>query len=88
MKAMILAAGAGERLRPLTDTIPKALTDINGTPMLEIVLKRLIAAGADGIIINAFHLPGKIEEFLRKKKNFGVRIEISREKRLLDTGGG
>jgi NDP-sugar pyrophosphorylase family protein len=88
MKAMILAAGVGSRLRPLTDTCPKALIDINGTPMLEIVLRRLIKAGCNEVIINVFHLADLIIEFLQRRKNFGVHIEISRETKLLDTGGG
>jgi NDP-sugar pyrophosphorylase family protein len=88
MKAMILAAGVGSRLRPLTDTCPKALVDINGVPLLEIVLRRLINAGCNEIVINVFHLAEMIVDFLRAKNNFGIRIEISRETELLDTGGG
>jgi NDP-sugar pyrophosphorylase family protein len=88
MKAMILAAGVGSRLRPLTDTCPKALIDINGTPMLEIVLRRLIQAGCNEIIINVFHLADLIIEFLQRRKNFDIRIEISHEPELLNTGGG
>jgi NDP-sugar pyrophosphorylase family protein len=88
MKAMVLAAGIGSRLRPLTDAKPKALIDINGTPMLELVLKRLIAAGVDAVIINVFHLPDQIANFLKARKNFGIHIEVSRETELLDTGGG
>ncbi len=88
MKAMILAAGVGSRLRPLTETCPKALIDINGAPVLEIVIKRLIKAGCAEIIVNVFHLADMIVDFLRARKNFGIRIEISREKELLDTGGG
>jgi NDP-sugar pyrophosphorylase family protein len=88
MKAMILAAGVGNRLRPLTETCPKALIDINGAPVLEIVIKRLIKAGCTEIIINVFHLADMIVDFLRARKNFGIRIDISLEKELLDTGGG
>src|SRR5574342_1277295 len=88
MKAMILAAGVGNRLRPLTDTCPKALIDINGVPMLEIVLRRLINAGCTEVVINVFHLAEMIVDFLRAKNNFGIRIEISRETSLLNTGGG
>jgi NDP-sugar pyrophosphorylase family protein len=88
MKAMILAAGVGSRLRPLTDTCPKALIDINGVPMLEIVLKRLIQAGCTEVVINVFHLADMIVDFLRARNNFGIRLEISRETALLDTGGG
>ena len=88
MKAMILAAGVGSRLRPLTDACPKALLDINGTPMLEIVLRRLIQAGCREVVINVFHLAEMIIEFLQRRKSFGIHIEISRETALLDTGGG
>jgi len=88
MKAMILAAGVGSRLRPLTETCPKALIDINGAPVLEIVIKRLVKAGCTEIIINVFHLAAMIVDFLRARENFGIRIEISRETELLDTGGG
>jgi len=88
MKAMILAAGMGSRLRPLTDTCPKALIDINGVPMLEIVLRRLIKAGCREVVVNVFHLADMIVEFLQRRKNFGIHIEIAREMTLLDTGGG
>jgi len=88
MKAMILAAGVGSRLRPLTDTCPKALIDLNGVPMLEIVLRRLINVGCTEVVINVFHLAEMIVDFLRARNDFGIRIEISRETELLDTGGG
>jgi NDP-sugar pyrophosphorylase family protein len=88
MKAMILAAGVGSRLRPLTDTRPKALVEINGVPVLEIVLRRLINAGFNEVVINVFHFADKIVDFLQAKRKFGIRIEISRETELLDTGGG
>lgn len=88
MKAMVLAAGVGSRLRPLTDSLPKALVEVGGAPMLEIVLKRLIAAGVDAAIVNTHHHPGQVEAFLRARRNFGIRIELSHEPELLDTGGG
>ena len=87
MKAMVLAAGLGRRLKPLTDQTPKALTPISGMPILEIVIRRLIRAGAGGVIVNTHHLAGQIEAFLNNK-DFGVPIAISREEELLDTGGG
>lgn len=87
MKAMILAAGLGSRLRPLTDACPKALIDINGVPLLEIVLRRLINAGCREVIVNVYHLADMVVEFLQRR-NFGIRIEISRETELLNTGGG
>jgi NDP-sugar pyrophosphorylase family protein len=88
LKAMILAAGVGSRLRPLTDTCPKALIEVNGTPVLEIILRRLIRAGVGEVIINVFHLAEQIIHFLETRNNFGIHIEISRETELLDTGGG
>lgn len=85
---MVLAAGVGARLRPLTDRTPKALIEVGGTPMLEIVLKRLIEVGVKEVIVNTHHLPDQITDFLKAKKNFGLHIEISHEPELLDTGGG
>jgi NDP-sugar pyrophosphorylase family protein len=89
MKAMILAAGLGTRLRPLTDNIPKALVELNGRTLLEITIERLKTFGVTEFIINVHHHAEKIVSFLRAKDDFGVRIEISREDDfLLDTGGG
>lgn len=89
MKAMILAAGKGTRLRPLTDSKPKALVEINQVPLLEIVIKRLKSYGFNEIIINVHHFAESIIEFLNKKKNFDIKIAISNETDLLlDTGGG
>ncbi|MDZ7265831.1 MAG: nucleotidyltransferase family protein [candidate division KSB1 bacterium] len=88
MKAMILAAGLGTRLRPLTDTRPKALVEIHHLPLLEIVIRRLLAAGVDGIIINTHHFAEQIAGFLQAHGNFGVRLALSHEPELLDTGGG
>lgn len=88
MKAMVLAAGVGERLRPLTAATPKALVEVGGVPLLERVLRRLIAAGVDAVVINVFHLPELIEGFVSAKRGFGIRVEFSRETELLDTGGG
>jgi NDP-sugar pyrophosphorylase family protein len=88
MKAMILAAGIGTRLRPLTNTTPKALIDVDGTLMIERVIGRLKAAGVTEVIVNLFHLADQIAGFLASKGNFGIRIECSREAELLDTGGG
>lgn len=88
MKAMILAAGLGTRLRPLTDDRPKALVEINGRTLLEIALTRLRTFGIHEVIINVHHLAGMVVDYLKKNDNFGMRIEISREDVLLDTGGG
>lgn len=89
MKAMIFAAGKGTRLQPLTNTIPKALVKVNGTTMLEILIRKLIKNGFDEIIINLHHFPEQIIEFLKMKNYFGIRIEFSYEnEELLNTGGG
>jgi NDP-sugar pyrophosphorylase family protein len=89
MKAMIFAAGLGTRLRPMTDNKPKALAEINGTPLLEIVIRRLILFGFKEIIVNVHHFADQVIDFLDSKKNFGVDIHISDEREmLLDTGGG
>jgi NDP-sugar pyrophosphorylase family protein len=88
MKAMILAAGLGTRLRPLTDTRPKALVEVAGRTLLEITLFRLSSFGVRDVIINVHHFPDMILDYLKAHNNFGLHIEISREERLLDTGGG
>ncbi len=88
MKAMILAAGLGTRLRPLTDDRPKALVEINGRTLLEITLSRLRSFGVSEVIINVHHLADMVLNYLRANKNFGMGIEVSREESLLDTGGG
>ncbi len=86
---MIFAAGLGTRLKPLTDNTPKALITINGKPLLQIVIEKLIYYGFDEIIINVHHFPDQIIDFLNKNNNFKIRIEISDERNeLLDTGGG
>src|SRR5437867_6519272 len=88
MKAMILAAGLGTRLRPLTDSRPKALVEIAGRTLLEITLSHLRAVGVREVIINVHHFADMILEYLQTNDNFGMRIEVSREEVLLDTGGG
>jgi NDP-sugar pyrophosphorylase family protein len=88
MKAMILAAGLGTRLQPLTDDRPKALVEVAGRTMLEIALARVRAFGVREAIINVHHFAGMILDYLKANDNFGMRIEISREEVLLDTGGG
>jgi len=88
MKAMILAAGLGTRLRPLTDDRPKALVQIAGHTLLEITLRRLASFGIRDVIINVHHFADQVVDFLKNNSNFGLRIEISREEVLLDTGGG
>ena len=88
MKAMVLAAGLGTRLRPLTDARPKALVEVAGQTMLQMTLARLRAFGIHEVIVNAHHFAGMIVDYLKANDNFGMRIEVSREERLLDTGGG
>src|SRR5271170_1088512 len=88
MKAMILAAGMGTRLRPLTNDRPKALVEINGRTLLEITLARLRSFGISDVIINVHHFADAIVGYLQANRDFGMRIEISREDVLLDTGGG
>jgi mannose-1-phosphate guanylyltransferase len=88
MKAMILAAGLGTRLRPLTNDRPKALVEVGGRTLLEITLARLRGFGIREVIINVHHFAEMVVEYLKKNDNFGMRIEVSREDVLLDTGGG
>ncbi len=86
---MLFAAGLGTRLRPLTDDRPKALVEVNGTPLLEIAIRRLTAAGCREIIVNVHHFAEQIIGFLKKNNHFGIRIAISDEREaLLETGGG
>ncbi len=86
---MILAAGLGTRLRPLTDHTPKALLEWEDRPLLEHVILKLKSAGFNSIIINVHHHAGMIMDFVERKERFGIRIEFSHEKdQLLDTGGG
>jgi NDP-sugar pyrophosphorylase family protein len=85
---MVLAAGLGTRLRPLTNDRPKALVEIRGRSLLEITLTRLKQAGVREVIINVHHFADMILDHLKAKDNFGLAIEISREPVLLDTGGG
>jgi len=89
MKAMIFAAGLGTRLRPLTDTIPKALVRVRGKTMLQWNIEKMIKAGIREIVVNVHHFPEQIREFLQQNHNFGIDIRISDEtEAVLDTGGG
>lgn len=88
MKAMILAAGLGTRLRPLTDDRPKALVEVAGRTLLEIALAQLRTVDVHDVIINTHHYAERVAAYLRANSNFGMRIEISHEEILLDTGGG
>jgi len=89
MKAMIFAAGLGTRLRPLTETVPKALVEVNGTPLLGLIILRLKRFEFRDLIINVHHFPEKIISYLAENEYFGVNITISDERDvLLETGGG
>ncbi|HVI07736.1 MAG TPA: nucleotidyltransferase family protein [Candidatus Binatia bacterium] len=88
MKAMILAAGLGTRLRPLTNDRPKALVEIGGRTLLELTLARLGKFGVTEVIVNAHHHADMMIEFLKSKERCGIQIKISCEDLLLDTGGG
>ena len=88
MKAMILAAGLGTRLKPLTDKIPKALLMINDKPLLFYIINILKQAGVNEIILNVHHHAEQITNYLKENNHFNILIEISHEKDLLDTGGG
>ena len=88
MRAMILAAGRGERLRPLTETVPKPLILISGEPLIVHQLRWLRNAGIHEIVINVFHLAQQIVTSLGSGEQWGVKIHWSEEAELLDTGGG
>jgi len=88
MKAMVLAAGLGTRLRPLTDDRPKALVEVAGRTLLEITLDRLKSFGVSEAIVNVHHFAEIVIDYLKANDNFGMQIAVSREDVLLDTGGG
>ena len=86
---MIFAAGLGTRLKPLTDTMPKALVRVGGEPLIKRVIMNLAAAGVDRIVVNVHHFAGQIIDYLKDNVNFGLDIRISDETAgLLETGGG
>ena len=88
MKAMVFAAGLGTRLRPLTDTMPKALVPVCGKPLLYHTICKLREAGYDQIVVNVHHFPEQIRNYLAGN-DFGIQIDISDESaELLETGGG
>jgi len=88
MKAMILAAGRGERLRPLTDTLPKALVEVGGKPLIAWHLERLARAGCRHAVINVSHLGERIVERIGDGARYGLRVTYSREPQPLETAGG
>ncbi len=86
---MIFAAGLGTRLKPITDTLPKALVPVCGKPLLAHVVGMLKDAGFSEIVINVHHFADKIKEYVHEQDNFGIDLKISEEKEmLLETGGG
>ena len=89
MKAMIFAAGLGTRLKPLTDTLPKALVPLAGKTLLQWQIEKLKAASITDIVVNVHHFPDLIIDYLRENNNFGCNIQVSDERdMLLETGGG
>jgi NDP-sugar pyrophosphorylase family protein len=88
-QAMIFAAGLGTRLKPLTDTMPKALVRVGGQPLLWHVVQKLKGAGYERIVVNVHHFAQQIVDYLQENDNFGLDIRISDEtEQLLETGGG
>ena len=89
MNALIFAAGLGTRLKPLTDTMPKAMVPVNGKPLIQILIERLKAIGVTEIVVNVHHFAQQIIDFIDANKSFGINIHISDEtSQLLETGGG
>lgn len=88
MKAFLLAAGYGERLRPITNFMPKPLVPVLNVPAVCYALTLLREAGITDVVCNLHHLPGQIEEFFRSHDNFGMNVVFSREPAILGTGGG
>jgi len=89
MRAMILAAGHGTRLRPLTGRIPKPLVRFQGKPLLEIIIEKLLYFGVDKIVVNIHHLADQVVEFLESRDYYNRKVVVSDETdRLMDTGGG
>lgn len=89
MKAMIFAAGLGTRLKPITDSMPKALVPVEGKALLERVMRKLMDAGADSFVVNVHHFPDQIKDFLAANDNFGAKVAVSDEQPdVLETGGG
>ena len=88
MKAFILAAGLGTRLKPFTEHFPKALVEVNGKPLLQRLIEKLKQGGCSDIVVNVHHFAEQVTDFLSTHQNFGINIQISDEReQLLDTGG-
>ncbi|MBR1667252.1 MAG: NTP transferase domain-containing protein [Bacteroidaceae bacterium] len=89
MNALIFAAGLGTRLKPLTDTMPKAMVPVGGKPLVQILIERLKGIGVTDIVINVHHFAQQIIDFVRANNSFGINIQFSDEiDMLLETGGG
>ena len=88
MKAMILAAGRGERLRPVTDRLPKPLLEVGGKPLLAWHLERLAAAGIVNVVINVSHFADLIVTHVGNGASYGLSVQYSREPEALETAGG
>lgn len=89
MNALIFAAGLGTRLKPLTDTMPKAMVPINGKPLVQILIEKLKKIGVEEIVINVHHFAQQIIDFVQANNSFGIDIKFSDETdMLLETGGG
>lgn len=89
MNALIFAAGLGTRLKPLTDTMPKAMVPVNGKPLVQILIEKLKGIGVTEIVINVHHFAQQIIDFVEANNSFGINIKFSDETdMLLETGGG
>ena len=89
MKALIFAAGLGTRLKPITDTLPKALVPVAGEPLLQILIEKLKSAGYNEVVINLHHFADKIRDYVANNNSFGIDVQFSDETDLLrETGGG
>ena len=88
MTALIFAAGLGTRLKPLTDTMPKAMVPVNGKPLVQILIEKLKGIGVTEIVINVHHFAQQIIDFVEANDHFGIDIKFSDETdMLLETGG-
>lgn len=89
MKGFIFAAGLGTRLKPLTDTMPKALVPVAGKPLIHHLILKMKAAGIDDVVVNVHHFADAVEAYVREQNDFGIRVRFSDERDLLlETGGG
>lgn len=89
MKALLFAAGLGTRLKPLTDSMPKAMVPVSGHPLIYHVIEKLKASGVDDIVVNVHHFASMIEDYVHGMDDFGIRVRFSDETDFLrETGGG